>query len=66
MTGHKTGPTVSIRAVMNSGLAVRPFSHDDREYSMKALVLLVGLLAQGVALAQSNLQQRTDLSYNYA
>jgi len=33
---------------------------------MKALVLLVGLLAQGVALAQSNLQQRTDLSYNYA
>lgn len=33
---------------------------------MKSLVLLVGLLAQGVALAQSNLQQRTDLSYNYA
>lgn len=33
---------------------------------MKALILLVGLLAQSVALAQSNLQQRTDLSYNYA
>lgn len=32
---------------------------------MKALILLVGLFAQGVAFAQNDLSQRTDLSYNF-